>query len=386
MSWPDKVVNVLKRLQTVEQTLADLFVERTEAVRLMVLAAVCGEHLLLLGPPGTGKTDLVTRFTRLVQARTFQYLITRFTEPSEVFGPLDLKKFHDGHYHIATAGMLPEAEIAFLDEVFQGNSAILNGFLAIINERVFHNGSVRQSVPLVTMIGASNDLPDDPVLRAFADRFLLRTVVNEVPADRTGDLLARGWEHETERLGAAGGGPALAPLNVTDLQLLRQSLAAVKLDGVRAELAAVVTELRQGAGVEISDRRVVRAQKLVAAAALQRKADRATVADLWPLRHIWTRPDDQPALDQVLGPRLKAAGGATGPVARPAEDVAGDLEQLAGQEKGAVTDTQIHALLTRYNILRREIERYHKTNGVLTARVRDAIQRLMGRLSHWEGS
>jgi MoxR-like ATPase len=376
VSWPDKIVNILKRLQTAEQTLADLFVDRTEAVKLMVLASVCGEHLLLLGPPGTGKTDLVTRFTRLVQATTFQYLITRFTEPSEVFGPLDLKKFNAGHYHIATAGMLPEAEIAFLDEVFQGNSAILNGFLAIINERVFHNGSERQPVPLITMIGASNDLPDDPVLRAFADRFLLRTVVNEVPAEHTGDLLARGWEHETERLRAPGGGAqALAPLNVADLQLLRQSLAAVKLDGVRAELAAVVTE-----------RRVVRAQKLVAAAALQRKADRATTADLWPLRHIWTRPDDQPALDQVLAPRLKAAGGSTGPVVRPAEEVATDLEQLAAQEKAAATDTQIHALLTRYNTLRREIERYHKTNGVLTARVRDAIQRLMNRLSHREGS
>lgn len=379
MSWPAPILSILKRLQALEQTLTGRFVDRDEAVKLLALAAVSREHLLLLGPPGTGKTDLVSRFTGLVRAQGFQYLITRFTEPSEVFGPLDLKKFHEGVYHIATANMLPEAEVAFLDELFQGNSAILNGFLSIANERVFHNGPVRQWVPLLTLVGASNDLPEDPALRAFADRFLLRAVVTEVAPDRTADLVARGWGHERERI--RGGAADAPPLSIADLAALHQCLTEVKVDdNLIADYAAVVNEMRQ-AGAELSDRRAVRGLKLVAAAALLDKRDRAEVRDLWPLRHVWTRVDDRSALDQVLGPRLKAAGVDTGPGVRPATDVEDDLDVIEGQEAAAKSDAQVHGLLARYNRLRIELDRHHPGNGQLATRARDGIQRLLTKLT-----
>src|SRR6266853_46663 len=120
MSLPKPTLRTLQRLRTLQNLLKQLFTDRDTAVDLLVLAALCQEHLLLLGPPGTAKTELLSRFTNLVDARGFHYLLTRFTEPSEIFGPLDLESFQRGTFHIRTAGMLPEAQIVFLDEVFQG--------------------------------------------------------------------------------------------------------------------------------------------------------------------------------------------------------------------------------------------------------------------------
>src|ERR1035438_9024149 len=172
MSWPDEVVHNIRQIEAIKRDLNRVFVARERAIDLLALAAVSHEHLLLIGPPGTAKTAIIRRFCDLVEARGFTYLISRFTEPAELFGPLDLQKFQAGTYEIHTDGMLPSADISFLDEVFQGSSPILNSLLSIINERVFHNGATRQPVPLATLIGASNMLPDDPWLQAFADRFL----------------------------------------------------------------------------------------------------------------------------------------------------------------------------------------------------------------------
>ena len=105
-----------------------------------------------LGPPGSGKSELVSRFARGVKARSFQYLLTRFTEPAELFGPVDIQAFQQGRYHVRTEGMLPNAEIAFLDEVFQASSAILNTLLSLVHERIFYNGAELQPVPLLASV------------------------------------------------------------------------------------------------------------------------------------------------------------------------------------------------------------------------------------------
>jgi len=155
-------------------------VDREILVDLVALAAVAGEHLLVLGPPGTAKSQAVRRVARSLGGRYFEYLLGRFTEPSELVGPIDLRRLRDGVIETQTAGMLPEAEIAFLDEVFLGSTAILNTLLSLLNERTFRRGSTAISVPLRVCVGAANHLPDDETLAAFADRFLLRCFVAPV--------------------------------------------------------------------------------------------------------------------------------------------------------------------------------------------------------------
>ena len=153
------------------------FVGRDEVIDLITLAAVAGEHLFLYGPPGTAKSLLVRSFADGVRCRYFEYLLTRFSEPNEIFGPIDLAKLREGSVTTVTTGMLPEAEFAFLDELFNANSAILNNLLTVLNERVYRRGIETHRLPLITAFAASNHLPEDDALQALFDRFLLRCAV-----------------------------------------------------------------------------------------------------------------------------------------------------------------------------------------------------------------
>lgn len=158
------------RLQAVARTLEDYFLGKSEVIRLMLIAALAGEHVLIVGPPGTAKSALIRMFAKLIDSKYFEYLLTRFTEPNEIFGPIDITAFREGNYRRRTEGMLPEAEILFLDEVFKANSAILNSLLGVLNERVFTSGSTVHRVPLLSAFAASNELPNDDDLLAVFDR------------------------------------------------------------------------------------------------------------------------------------------------------------------------------------------------------------------------
>ena len=139
-------------------------VERESLVEMIALSAVAGEHMLVIGPPGTAKSEAVRRVAHATGGRYFEYLLGRFTEPSEIFGPVVLRKLKEGVVETETSGMLPEAEIAFLDELFLGSTAILNTLLGILNERTFRRGHTHVSCPLRVCVGTSNALPEDDSL------------------------------------------------------------------------------------------------------------------------------------------------------------------------------------------------------------------------------
>src|SRR5690606_36929859 len=142
------------------------FVGKDEIIDLLGLCLVARENLFLLGPPGTAKSALVRELARRIDGRVFDYLLTRFTEPSEIFGPFDIRKLRDGELETNTEGMLPEADLVFLDELLNANSAILNSLLMVLNERVFRRGRETRPLPLLMAVGASNHLPEDEALGA----------------------------------------------------------------------------------------------------------------------------------------------------------------------------------------------------------------------------
>jgi MoxR-like ATPase len=390
MPWPEDIQTAIRQLAALRRELAEVFTEREEAVEVLALSAVCQEHTLLLGPPGTGKTELVTRFTQALDAPLFTYLLTRFTEPSEIFGPLDLEAFQSGRYHIRTEGMLPDAAVAFLDEVFQGSSAILNSLLTLVHERVFHNGAARQPVPLITLVGASNELPTDSTLRAFSDRFVLRAELAPVPDARLDELLDRGWLIELERMESerraghrAWGTRALPTLAEAAIRRLHERVAEVAVDAIRPLYGQILRELR-AEGVTLSDRRMVKGLKLIAGAALMDNRTQAQVSDLWPLRHVWATPEDAAVLRRTVDQHMEQHRAGT-PLAsrrRPVAELRADLALLDGRAPSLRSPGALGAHLMSLGRLRREALLDHPDETPLQREIESAIGRAMAALEN----
>ena len=328
-------------------------VERDALLEMVALAAVAGEHVLVIGPPGTAKSEAVRRVARATGAHYFEYLLGRFTEPSEIFGPIDLRRLKEGFVETETSGMLPEAEFAFLDEVFRGSTAILNTLLGILNERVFRRGHSVRACPLRVCVGASNSVPDDDSLAAFADRFLVRIFVDPIPDPRIEELLDGGWQLAQTATGHAA--------TVSDIDIMVAVARRADLSGVRPRLAHAIRVLR-GAGIMLSDRRAVRAQNLIAAAAALAGREQPTAADLWPIVLAVPTREQQAAARESLAdvlsesdnPTLPAAAeeASLGPLARATRLVALGSDAIAQRPTGGTPEAVADWRLRLEGILR----------------------------------
>jgi len=190
------------RLQRFKTALGRFFIDKQNLIDLMTVAAVAQEPLLLVGPPGTAKSDLVLKFKDAVGLGTgdyFEYMLTRFTEPSEILGPIDINLLRQGRYLRRDRGKLPTARLVFLDEIFKSNSAILNTLLTIINERKFYQDGVAVPVALKILFAATNEVPELAELGALKDRFCLKVACRSVQDRYFVELIDAGLDSETRR-------------------------------------------------------------------------------------------------------------------------------------------------------------------------------------------
>lgn len=268
------------------------------------MAALCGEHLLLLGPPGTAKSELSRRLSKLTGGKYFERLLTRFSVPEELFGPLSMKGLENDLYVRQTEGYLPTAEVAFIDEIFKANSAILNALLTILNERLFDNGSERLEVPLSCLVGASNELPESEELDALYDRFLIRRQVAQVSSAQLGTLakLAAGTLDSTSLStdsidGGNGNGIAGPELTLEDFRgTAAKAYASIDLpDAVIDVLTGLRNYLQDKCEppVYVSDRRFMKAVKMLQVAAYADARDTINEYDCLLLEFVLgQRPED----------------------------------------------------------------------------------------------
>ena len=182
-----KLEQLKLKITNIAAALHDGLVGREEVIKVALLGVLSRENTILFGPPGTAKSEIARRISKVIGNGYFEYLLTKFTTPEEIFGPLSIAKLKQDQFERNTQGFLPTAQIGFLDEIFKANSSILNTLLTILNERIFHNGHTRQDVPLVSLISASNELPlNDSELSALYDRFysnMLLTIYQRVKLD-----------------------------------------------------------------------------------------------------------------------------------------------------------------------------------------------------------
>lgn len=293
-----------ERLRQLAATLEQTFLGKDEIIRLLMIAVVAGEHCVLLGPPGTAKSALIRSLAELLQAQYFEYLLTRFTEPNEIFGPVDINAFREGIYRRNTAGMLPEAEVVFLDEVFKSNSAILNALLTLLNERKFTSGGQVLRCPLISVFAASNEVPGDETLNAIFDRFLLRVRSDNLDAYHFNELLARGIMHEVRQM---KGEPLRPIVNARELAELGKNFGARMnfSDAFLSSYKGLVFQIR-AEGISLSDRRVVKMLKLFAASAFLDGRKEADTSDFFVLKHIWNNEDQAAILEGIVQPVLEA--------------------------------------------------------------------------------
>lgn len=330
------------------------FVSKDEIIDLMGVCLVGGEHLFLYGPPGTAKSALVQELGRRIDGRVFDYLLTRFTEPNELFGPFDIRKLREGELVTNTEGMLPEASLVFLDELLNANSAILNSLLMTLNERVFRRGRETRKLPMLMALGASNHLPEDDALRALFDRFLVRVRCPNVPEEHLSNVLRAGWRLEGRGADSTNG------MSIDQIRRLQRLVHEVDIETIQPAYLELIHRLRH-AGIEISDRRAVKFQRLIAASSILCGRLQAQVSDLWVLRHTWDSEEQEEIIRTLVQQMIDKSSTESGRrhpqshgEAQPdAEALARDLERIRARFDTEVTisDADRHYLRDRLSLL-----------------------------------
>lgn len=290
-----------EKLAKLIQRLTDGLIEREQEVHLAVLAMLAGEHILLIGPPGTAKSEIARRLTRALRGgEIFERLLTRFSVPEDIFGPLSLKALEEDRYERQTKGYLPSASVAFIDEIFKANSAILNALLTVMNERKFDNGTIRQEVPLLAMVAASNELPEEEVLQALYDRFLIRCHVNPVSDAGFYDLL-RLSDGESQEIEDD------LRFSASEIEQIQKKAREVKLPDA---VVASINSMRRfliSEEIYVSDRRWRKAVKLLKVAAFTNGQEEVTQWECWLLQHcLWNSPEEREVIQKWYDARVGA--------------------------------------------------------------------------------
>jgi MoxR-like ATPase len=307
------------RIDRFRVALGRWFVGKQTIVDLMVVAAVAQEPLMLVGPPGTAKSDLVLKFKDALDIPAtdyFEYMLTRFTEPSEIFGPIDVALLRKGRYVRRDQGKLPTARLVFLDEILKSNSAILNALLTVINERKFYQDGAPVPVRLEILFAATNDIPEHSELAALKDRFCLKVACRSVGDEHFLPLIDAGLELQTHR--ELGRKPwAEGHANIADFLKAHRYLAMLmgQREGARRdrdlyfreellqELRRVLKTLVKEDSVFISDRKIVKIYRLLRTRAWLMHGGAVERDDLRLLAHLGDTPAEIDLLEEKV-PRL----------------------------------------------------------------------------------
>ena len=309
--------DALARILQVKDSMNDYFVEREDVINGLFTSLVAQQNMLLLGPPGTAKSLIIKTFSDSMESGDyFQYLLTKFSVPEEIFGPISLSGLKNDRYERITKGKLPEAKVVFLDEIWKANSSILNSLLTAINEKVFFNGDGATPIPLEMLVGASNEYPQDSSLDALFDRFMLKYWVDYISDDSAFSSILQLQAYNVAE-----------KITQEDLQTLREKEIQWD-DDVRSALLEIRQELRK-LNFVFSDRKWVNAVSLVEAQAILNGREETSRKDLIVLSDcMWNEHKDRNKVAEVIGKMVDPFGAKTRELQDLVAEVMANVPQL----------------------------------------------------------
>ena len=319
MSYKNRIfasISILKRIQNMKRERIENLLsavkkgiyEKDSELALSLLAALSGESIILLGPPGVAKSMVARRLKLAFQsARSFEYLMSRFSTPDELFGPVSISQLKDADKYVRnTDGYLPSADVVFLDEIWKAGPAIQNTLLTVINEKLFRNGDTETRLPLKLLVAASNELPaQGEGLEALWDRFIIRIECSNIKHDKNFNAMLLDSTADGEVNVSAGlqisneeyrdWGEAIGRIGIPE-EVLRN------INIIRKALTNVpITQTDERHNVYVSDRRWKKIVKLLRTSAFIHDRSEVTQADLLPIYHcLWQEPEEAEGIRDIV--------------------------------------------------------------------------------------
>ena len=324
---------MLERFKLLLQEMNRGIYEKNTEISLSLLAALAGESVILLGPPGVAKSMVARQLkTAFRDAQSFEYLMSRFSTPDEIFGPVSIQKLKTSDtYERAVEGYLPTADVVFLDEIWKAGPAIQNTLLTVINEKIFRNGNREMHLPLKLLVAASNELPaKGEGLEALWDRFVIRiesrpikleknfrAMLLESHADFSRSTRALGHADFSGSTGGLGHADFADNADSSDLKITGEEYAewaekickiGVKeevldaISAIRKSLRAVnVDEAAERRNIYVSDRRWKNIVRLLRTSAFMQDREKVDICDLLPIYHcLWQEPEERDAIRSIV--------------------------------------------------------------------------------------
>jgi MoxR-like ATPase len=344
--------------------LKSYFVERDDIIEALMIGLICKQHLITIGPPGTAKSYLTEAFCRCVEGfQYFKHQLTKYTIPEELFGPYSMAALKADQFERKTEDKLTEAHIVDLDEVFNGNSSILNALNSCMNERYFE----KKDIPLQMLVGSTNFIADDPVLQAFFDRFLMRFLVERIHDGKNFKQMLCSGSFQID---------AKDRLSMAEVTGLQAKLPGISIDSVIGVIHKL-WKLLEKEGIEPSDRRFKWALGALKARALLNGRKEVTSEDLWILRDIlWQDKKEQPIVQSVIARAVDPIVAQLKELLQKAQDQKQEIKNL--DMKNSPSDIlKITEALNKLQIIREEIEQIMEQN-LVSAQVKAVAHKIVG--------
>ena len=352
------------KISMIRSEMNDLFMEREVVIDCMLYALVSGQSLLMLGPPGTGKSKIAYELcSRIEKGNYFQWMLNKTSDPSELLGPLSIKEMENDKFMRITTGKLPEAHIGFIDEIYKANAPVLNILLPIMNEKIFYNDGKPNSIPLMTLIGASNEAPEEDSLLAFHDRFLFRINVHYLKDAANKKRMYENYINERQGL--------LNLINKTKItieeikELTEASKSAIVSRDIINKFIKFINDLSKDHSIVVSDRRQNECFKIMQASAVIDGRDKVGIDDFKALTYVlWEKEEQIPHIESAITKLINPFDDKYKAIKTSFESVVKDINSSVDENekshKSLEAKGSIEKLTSRLNRLINEASKYGK--------------------------